>query len=214
MIYVSDCVIEEIKDGKILWEFDSGNYPKFYSCSSKEELDYSIPYQDYIHINSIAIDESDGNILCSFRNIDAILKISRKDGKLIWTLGGQADEFGLTKKQKFSKQHSIIYTGNNTIMLYDNGNANQRSRVVKIKLDEKNKKIVSYKDYDLDAYAPMMGSVRVLDEKTETYLVCYGGGSSPYKQHNIEEINFSTKGVSFKFTFLFSKMMYNVNKME
>lgn len=211
-IYVSDCLIEEVKDGEILWEFDSGEYPELYKYSTKENLNYSLPYQDYIHINSISIDEDDGNILCSFRNIDSVMKINRENGKLIWILGGIADEFGLTEEQKFSKQHSIISIGNNTILLYDNGNKNLESRVLKMKLDETNKKVVEYKEYDLDAYAPMMGSIRVIDEENETYLICYGGGN--YSKYSVEEINYSTNEVKFKFTFLFNKMMYNVNKME
>lgn len=213
-MYVSDCLIEEVKDGKILWEFDSGEYPELYNYSTKENLNYLLPYQDYIHINSICIDEKDGNILCSFRNIDSVLKISREDGKLIWTLGGMADEFKLTEEQKFSKQHSIIHIGNDTILLYDNGNTNKRSRILKMKLDEENKTVTEYKEYDLDTYAPMMGSVRVLDEESQTYLICYGGGSNYYDKYSIEEINFSTGEEKFKFTFLLTRMMYNVNKIK
>lgn len=196
--------IQEFKDGKILWEFNSKDYPELNKNSS-------VGAPDYIHINSIDIDKDDSNLICSFRNIDSILKISRKDGKILWNLGGIADEFGLTKEQKFSKQHSAISIGNNTILLYDNGNSNTRSRILKIILDEKNKKIKEYIEYDTGLYAYMMGSVRVIDEPTETYLICYGGGV--YKKFSVEEIKYSTNEVKFKFTFNTTRAMYNANKI-
>lgn len=213
-VYLSDCLIEEIKDGKILWEFDSGEYPELYRASTVgEEMNSFVKkYKDYIHINSIWVDEKDKNIICSFRNIDGLLKIDRKTGKIIWTLGGKLDEFGLNKEQKFSKQHSAIHIGNDTILIYDNGNEKGRSRIVKIKINEENKKVIEYKDYDLGVYAYMMGSVRALDKETETYLICYGGGN--YTKDSVEEINFSTGDVDFKFTFIENRMMYNANKMR
>ena len=197
-------IIQEVKDGKVLWEFNSKDYPELYNNSSTGG-------QDYIHINSIDIDKDDSNLICSFRNIDSILKLSRKDGKIIWSLGGVADEFGLNKEQKFSKQHSAISIGNNTILLYDNGNSNKKSRVLKIILDEENKKIEEYEEYETGLYAYMMGSVRVIDEITRTYLICYGGGL--YNKYSIEEINYSTNEIKFKFTFNLTRTMYNANKM-
>lgn len=203
---VFDCVIEEIKDGEILWEFNSGDYEELYSYSTKSS------YPDYIHINSMSIDESDGNLLCSFRNIDSVLKIDRNTGELIWILGGKGDEFGLTETQKFSKQHSIVYIGDNTILLYDNGNAKYRSRMLKIKLDENTKTITEYKEYDLNVYAYMMGSVQEIDKENETYLICYGGGQ--YNKYSVQEIEYSTGTVKFQFTFLNNRMIYNVNKID
>lgn len=211
-VYVMDSYIQEIKDGKILWEFNTTKYPELYNYSSLEKLDYEKPYQDYVHINSMEIDKIDGNLICSYRNIDAIIKIDRETGELIWILGGEGDEFGLTEKQKFSKQHSAISIGDNTIMLYDNGNANKKSRVLKIKINEKDKKIEEYTEYNTGLYAYMMGSVRELDETKEIYLVCYGGGK--YSKHSVEEIDYKANEVKFKFTFIDSKMIYNANKIK
>jgi len=211
-VYIMDSYIQEIKDGKIIWEFNTTKYPEFYEYSSSETLNYTKPYQDYVHINSMEIDKTDGNLICSYRNIDAVIKIDRKTGELIWILGGKGDQFGLTDKQKFSKQHSAISIGNNTIMIYDNGNDNEKSRILKIKIDETNKRIKEYKEYDTDIYAYMMGSVRVLDEEKETYLVCYGGGN--YSKYSVEEINYKEDEVKFRFTFLKERKLYNVNKIK
>lgn len=210
IVYVFDCLIEEIKDGKILWQFDSGEYLDLYNASTV--LEEASNLKDYIHINSMWIDDNDGNVICSFRNIDGVLKIDRKSGEIIWLLGGMLDEFGLNEYQKFSKQHSAIYTSDNNILIYDNGNDKKKSRIVKIKLDEQNKKVLKYEEYDLGLFAYMMGSVRVINEDDEIYLICYGGGH--YIKDSVEEINYSTGEVDFKFTFLENKLMYNVNKIR
>ena len=46
------------------------------------------PY-DYFHINSIDL-APDGDLLVSARNTWAVYKISRKDGRVLWRLGGEA----------------------------------------------------------------------------------------------------------------------------
>lgn len=201
------CVIEEVKEGEILWEFNSKDYPELYEYSTQKG-------GDYMHINSIEIDKDDGNIICSFRNIDSILKLDRKTGKLMWICGGIGDEFKLSEEQKFSKQHSAISIGNNTFLLYDNGNSKGRSRILKFKLDEVNKTIKEYFEYDTELFAPMMGSIRVLDETNQTYLICYGGGPSGYAKYSVEEIKYLTNEVMFRFTFMNERMMYNVNKIK
>ena len=119
---------------------------------------------------------------------------------------------GLDEIQKFSKQHSIVSLGDNTILLYDNGNSWQRSRILKIRLDEQNKMISEYEEFDLDTYANMMGSVRLLGDNT--YLISYGGGKKI--ETSIAEINYQTNESKFKFTFHDEKYrwMYNVNKSE
>lgn len=84
---------------------------------------------------------NDGNLICSFRNLDAVIKLDRKTGEILWTLGGLGDEFNLTDNQNFSRQRNARITEDGYITLYDNGVKNQATRVVKIKLDEENKKL-------------------------------------------------------------------------
>jgi len=207
---VYNCIIQEIKNDKVIWEFNSVDYKKIYEYSTLEDLDYSIEYQDYIHFNSMEIDKKDNNLLASFRNIDATLKISRTTGELMWILSGEGDEFHLADKQKTSKQHSVISVEDNKILLYDNGNKYKKSRVVEYTIDETNKKITNFKQYDLGLHAIMMGSVRVVDKEKNVYLLCYGGTN--YQKSSIQEINMKTGEVYFEFTFDNSKSIYNVNK--
>ncbi|MBR6640739.1 MAG: hypothetical protein IKL08_00885, partial [Clostridia bacterium] len=152
-------------------------------------------------------------------NIDALIKLSRKDGRIIWMLGGKNDEFNLSNKNKFSKQHSWISAGNNTYFVYDNGNENRRTRIVKFVLDEKNKKVIEYKEYDTNIYAAMMGSVRVIDLVNQINLICYGGKITKTNTnfrniYLLEEINFATNKLEFGFTFLDGHQIYNANKID
>ena len=48
---------------------------------------------DYAHVNSIRLDPTDNNIICSFRQTTDVVKISRSTGEIIWRLGGQANDF-------------------------------------------------------------------------------------------------------------------------
>lgn len=211
-LYIYNCIIQEVEKEKVIWEFNTKDYDKLYDYSSAENLDYTKTYQDYAHFNSMSIDVKDNNLLVSFRNLDAILKIDRTNGELIWVLSGKGDQFNLLQSQKTSKQHSVISSGENKVLLYDNGNDNQRSRIVEYILDEETKKVTKFEAYDLGLYAKMMGSVRIVDENNKIYLLCYGG--TDYHKSSIQEINLKTGEVYFEFTFNDTKSIYNVNKYQ
>lgn len=58
------------------------------------------------HINSV--DKSpEGDYMISARYTNAIYKISGKDGRLIWTLGGPNSSFTLEENFNFSRQHDV-----------------------------------------------------------------------------------------------------------
>lgn len=80
----------------------------------------------------------------------------------------------MTEGQKFSRQHSISFVNNNEILIYDNGNERKQTRIIKISLDEENKKVKNYESYNLDKYADAMGSVQEVDDTKGDYLICYG----------------------------------------
>ena len=175
-ILVQDTLIEEIKDGKVLWEFKSSDYPKFYKYFNPEGVYGEKPtkdyYSNYMHFNSFAIDPNDKNLLASFRNINAIVKINRKNRKVMWILGGKGDEFGLKEEQFFLCQHSISFKDENTILLYDNGSQDRMARIVEIKTDQEKKKILDYKKHDLNFTTKNWGLVNYLGG--DTYLINYG----------------------------------------
>ena len=174
--------IQEIKDGEVLWEFNSADYDQFLYESNSVTWEKSMERcYDYVHFNYMDIDK-DGNLLVSCRHLDAILKISREDGKLLWQLGGDYDEFGLTEKQKFSYQHSIIVAENGDYMLFDNANTAVDSKmadyssVVRMSVDEKTKTVTAFERHNvLDFYSIYMGAIRELDAKEGIFLYSVGG---------------------------------------
>ena len=76
----------------------------------------------YSHLNSVDKDP-DGNYLLSARHTDAIYKVSKRDGSIIWRLGGLRSDFEMGNL-KFSRQHDARYQGRNKthtfISLLDN----------------------------------------------------------------------------------------------
>ena len=174
------CIIQEVKDGQVLFEWNGTDYPEFYS-SSVENNDFSDPgkVMDYMHMNSISIDPNDGNIICSFRNLDQIIKINRASGEIMWRLGGKNSDFDLTEDQVFLRQHfARISDDNQTLLFLDNGEKDIRpySRIVEFQLDENAKQINSFKAYKIaDEFIQFAGSVQ---KSNGHYFI--GGASAKY----------------------------------
>ena len=82
-------VLQEIKDGEVIWQWDSTNYPQLYNLSIEgNSFTNSSKWQDYVHFNSMTIDKKDNNLVCSFRNLDSVIKLDRNNGDILWILGG------------------------------------------------------------------------------------------------------------------------------
>ena len=203
--------IEEVKDGKVLWEFETIEYPSLLE-SYETPLIYENDSLDYAHYNSCVIDDKDGNLICSFRNLDALIKINRESGKLMWILGGKGDQFNLTDEQKFAKQHSVEILEDGTLLIFDNANMYDESRVVEFKIDETNKKVEQFKEYKLGLKSTFMGSAQKLNEKGDTYVLCYGGG--PFREPVLEEKNMITNKVYFSFNLIDSQYLYRIYKIK
>lgn len=97
---------------------------------------------DWTHFNAIELD-ADGNFLLSARNFCEIIKINRKDGGIIWHLGGLNNQFTFTNDSaKFLTQHDIRQLPNGNITLFDNGREGNPIHVATAKeyaLDESKK---------------------------------------------------------------------------
>jgi len=171
------CIVQEVKDGKVLWQWDASKYPEFYdNVIFKEEFKDSMSF-DYLHANAIALDPKDSNIVISFRRIDQIIKLQRGTGSILWRLGGRNSDFPLLDEQRFIGQHGVKYNADKeTMQFLDNGDAARRpfSRLVEFKLDEQNKKVTSYYSYKIPhQFTYRRGNVMNIGDK---YLICGGFG--------------------------------------
>jgi hypothetical protein len=199
---VSNCmvvapIIQEIQNDHVVWEWDGSNYSELYLQSIEgNAFSNANVVHDYVHMNSMIIDPSDGNLICSMRNLNQVIKINRTAGDIMWRLGGTNTDFPMTADMKFLRQHNVTLTDNNrTLLVFDNGEATERpyTRVDEFQLDMEGKTVTSFKAFKLPdgIFAQYMGSVQ---KRGDTYFI--GCGSTP----KILEVNYNTGVVSFMAT--------------
>lgn len=208
-------VLQEIKDGKVIWQWDSTDYPQLYNLSIEgNNFTNSSSWQDYVHFNSIIIDEKDNNLVCSFRNLDSVIKLDRNTGDILWILGGNGDQFGLDDEQKFSRQHMARILENGDITIFDNGFDSKKSRVLQISIDEENKKIVDYKEFSVaNRFSMYMGSAQKIDYSNNVFVI--GWGSADSDTAIMSEVDFKNDKVLSELHFIDdTKQAYRVYKFK
>ena len=194
------CVIQEVNNGQVIFQWDGTTYPEFYG-SSVENNDFSdsVNVMDYMHMNSLCIDPNDNNIICSFRNLNQIIKINRATGIIMWRLGGKNSDFSLTSDEVFLRQHYARFTDNNqTLMFVDNGLQATRpySRIVEFQLGENSKTVNNFHAYKVpDTFIQYAGSVK---KENGNYFI--GGGSASYAL----QVNYTTNEVLLRLKQKFS----------
>jgi hypothetical protein len=180
---VVEAVIQEISaDGRVIFEWRSLDHVP--PSATMEDMDFALDVVDYIHVNSVERDV-DGHLLVSCRHIDAVLKIHKVSGNLLWSMGGTASKINqftfvgdsTDGFQGFSHQHSAFRTSKGTLMLFDNGNLKpppQATRIVEYEVDEVAKvarRVWEYKP-NPPIFTTTMGSVTELP--SGRILIGYG----------------------------------------
>lgn len=145
-------IIQEVENGQVIMEFDTTDYPLLYETAQESTNYDGRSYQDYVHINSVAVDPTDGNILVSMRSQYAVYKIQRTTGEILWVLGGKADQFGIPEEWLFKGQHAASYTAAGTITLFNNNTSNGQTTIFELRLDETAKKVELAKQYFVRDY--------------------------------------------------------------
>src|SRR5580658_8011796 len=108
----------DVATGKVIFEWRSLGKVGF-DESYWPLPDSSTEAWDYIHINSVALDD-DGNLLLSARHTSTVYKIDRHTGEVIWRLGGKKSDFRFGADAGFSFQHNAVAVGGDTIRIFDN----------------------------------------------------------------------------------------------
>ncbi len=102
--------------------------------------------RDWTHANSLvylppkvkegeAPEPMGGDYYLGARNLDTILKIDRRTGEIIWSMGGPGSDFYLSADAAFSHAHfSEVWEGG--LLMMDNRRAPETSRVVEYAWDE------------------------------------------------------------------------------
>ncbi len=197
---VTACIIQEVNNGQVVFQWDGTDFPELYS-SSVENNDFSdsVDVMDYMHMNSICIDSTDNNIICSMRNLNEIIKINRVTGAIMWRLGGPYSDFPLTSDELFLRQHYVRFTDNNqTLIFVDNGQITLRpySRILEFQLDENARQINRFRFFDVpDNFIEYAGSVKKMNGN---YFI--GAGSGNYTL----QVNYTTNQVYLRMNQLYS----------
>ena len=180
-IFVAATVIQEIKNDKVVYEFNSTDYPQFLKTSIFPKP--RAGYWDYMHYNSIAVDPKDGNWILSFANQFSLVKIDKtRGGGVSWIMGGKANMFDFQKPENyFAFQHKPVFLNKNTLLLFDNNYyrnsfsptvKSSYTRLLSFTFDEKNYKISNYREIPVQR-SGSMGNVH----KTNDGTFVFSGGS-------------------------------------
>jgi hypothetical protein len=141
---VEDNVVQEIDvaTGELLFEWHAlGTIAlgESYRPAPRKRGQIHDPY----HLNSIELD-SDGNFIVSARHTNAVYKIDRATGDVIWRLGGKRSSFEMGPGAVFRLQHDARVHDDGTISVFDNVAEDmpargRKSRGLVLALDEKAK---------------------------------------------------------------------------
>jgi hypothetical protein len=91
---------------------------------------------DYFHINSIAPD-ADGDLLISSRHTWTVYKVSKKNGSIVWRMGGKKSDFSMGPGSRFSWQHHARAHSHGKLTVFDNGSPakDKHSRALILQVD-------------------------------------------------------------------------------
>jgi len=163
---VGDTAIQFGRDGSITQEWKlldildpyrlaHGSLGGFYDHNDYAHVEGGT--KDWSHANGVIVDPRDGNLIISVRHQDAVIKVDRATGQLIWILGDHDGWTGRWRQYLLEPegelvwpyhQHSPTVTSWGTLLLYDNGNyksipprerldpLQNYSRVVEYEIDE------------------------------------------------------------------------------
>jgi hypothetical protein len=131
----------DVRTGRVLFEWRSLDHVPLAESYRRPPADRSRTY-DYLHINSIEIDD-DRNLLVSARNTHAVYKLNRRTGGVLWRLGGKKSDFALGRGVRFAWQHDARRQPNGTLTLFDNEAGPQvrkQSRGIVMRVDLKRRR--------------------------------------------------------------------------
>lgn len=164
----------------LLFEWNAKDHFRFADADTFF-IHYTDSWIDWTHFNSVEMD-TDGNIIISVRHFNEIVKVNRKDGSVMWRLGGKRNEFkteGWTVP--FYGQHDVRRISNGHLTFLDNGvnTISHRPRAMEFELDEDGKtaRLVWSCTYDSAENSSGAGNVQRLDNGST--LVDWGRTTKP-----------------------------------
>ena len=163
----TDAILKMDRNGKTLWRWNA-LMPGFKSEYYKLER----PTEVWGHANALLLDK-DGNYLISYRDFSQVWKVNAKTGEVMWRLG-KGGTIKMPEEAYFIRQHSIRWTAEGDLILFDNGEFKQRrnSRVLVLRIDEEagEAKIVDLVNLPINMSSYRMCSAQKI--APDRFLVC------------------------------------------
>jgi arylsulfotransferase ASST len=144
---VANVELQEVSSsGQLLWDWKSQDHISLAETGRHwpPVLSHPIPQLglDIAHWNSI---EPDGkSVIASFRNVDAVYKIEKSTGKILWKLGGKPTPESLRVKHDphnytLGAQHDARVLPDGTLTLFDNRTKldHRKPRAVRYRINQK-----------------------------------------------------------------------------
>ncbi|MGH2877193.1 MAG: arylsulfotransferase family protein [Solirubrobacteraceae bacterium] len=158
----------DIATGKLLFQWRSIDHvPVADSFHTPPPANPLVPW-DYFHINSIAVDPTDQNLLISSRNTWTVYKVDRSSGAVIWRLGGKHSDFRVARRGHFAFQHDVTLHPGGLLTIFDNEGGPpmeaRQSRGLVLRLDERRRRASFVRSYvhHPSVLSPALGSVEPL----------------------------------------------------
>jgi Arylsulfotransferase (ASST) len=167
--FINDSVVQEVDvaTGKVVWQWDALDHvPLAESVQANQEPALHASKKrafDYFHVNSVG-DGPNGTVLLSARNTSAIYLV-RRDGSIVWRLGGKKSDFGPKKAVTFFFQHDARFHDDGTLSLFDNGGIPRKEKVSRplvLRLDEAAKRARVVKTFATKIASPFEGNLQLL----------------------------------------------------
>jgi Arylsulfotransferase (ASST) len=145
---VIDGVVQEIdiRTGRVLFQWNSADHVPYSASEQPLPGSASTPW-DWFHVNAVHLD-SHGNLLIDARDTWATYDVSRRTGKILWTLGGKQSSFAVRAApgqvldqagEIFAWQHDPEQVGPQTYTWFDNESSGTpllaASRAVTVRLN-------------------------------------------------------------------------------
>jgi hypothetical protein len=173
---VLDGIVQEvdIKTGLVLFEWHTlgsvGLKETYANIPKDAPLDVS-------HVNSV-YEEKNGNLLVSARDMHAALELDRRNGKLLYRLGGKSSDYKLSSGAKFVSQHDIRRDKAGRVTVFDNGSpptTGRTARAIALNVNEGDKKVTLKHAFHRkpEFESPSQGNVQA--QPNGNYTVGWGG---------------------------------------
>ncbi len=150
---------------------------------------------DWSHTNTVQFIPGDDDLLISSRNQNALMRIDRDTGDIVWVLGwgnrpedGFDGDFAMDDASRFYQQHDPVYVDDDSILLFDNGHPTRPwSRALQLRVTEGGEPTAELEwefRPEPDIYAPIWGDADRL--RNGNTLVTFGQRSTTQTTHVIE----------------------------